>query len=70
MFIPVRAGLRKIREIILTPMVEENNEIKVSKMLLCIFNKKRNELKTLQCGTHCNFSIGGHLLDPRRTWSL
>ena len=28
MFIPVRAGLRKIREIFLTPMDEKNNEIK------------------------------------------
>jgi hypothetical protein len=28
MFIPVRAGLRKIREINLTPMDEKNNETK------------------------------------------
>jgi uncharacterized GH25 family protein len=28
MFIPVRAGLWKIREIFLTPMDEKNNEIK------------------------------------------
>ena len=40
MFIPVRAGLRKIREIILTPMDEKNNEIKYLKDVTLYLQQK------------------------------
>jgi len=38
MFIPLREGLREIREVILTPLNENNEEIKNLKILLYIFN--------------------------------
>ena len=50
MFIPLREGLREIKGIILTPLDENSEEIKnKKKMLLFIFNWKRNEFLIGNC---------------------